>query len=83
MTGVKSPTLNDQVLDLTGEDEDEVSKSSELKNANNSEAKVITAGKSLDDTLEEIDDEITADTEAKKTPSLSTKANITLTAKVE
>ena len=50
----KSPTLNEQVLDLTQDEEDEVQKTT-------SEAEVETASKSLDDTLREIDAEVEAD----------------------
>ncbi|XP_028074888.1 uncharacterized protein LOC114277206 [Camellia sinensis] len=50
----KSLTLNEQVLDLTQDEEDEVQKTT-------SEAEVEISSKSLDDTLREIDAEVEAD----------------------
>ncbi|THF99815.1 hypothetical protein TEA_028007 [Camellia sinensis var. sinensis] len=66
----KSPTLNEQVLDLTQDEENEVQKTT-------SEAEVETANKSLDDTLREID----AKVQAEKSAQLSVKADITPIAK--
>ena len=55
----KSFTLNDQALDLTKDDRDEVSKSASLNKATFG-VKVLTAEKSLDQTLLEINAEIVA-----------------------
>ncbi|GMQ10384.1 hypothetical protein CsSME_00053404 [Camellia sinensis var. sinensis] len=73
------PTLNDQVMDLTEENEVEVSKSTSSKKANTSEAEIAVVGKSLDETLKEI----VVDAEAKNGIALPTKANTLLNAEVE
>ncbi|CAL5418932.1 unnamed protein product [Camellia sinensis] len=75
----KSPTLNDQVLDLTEEDEDEVSKSTSPKKADTFETKITIAAKSLDQTFLEIDAKIAAE----KSTQLSTKVETMPTFKVE
>ncbi|XP_028052400.1 uncharacterized protein LOC114256904 [Camellia sinensis] len=61
--GVKSPTLNEQVLDFTQDDEDEISKSTSPKKAT-TEAEVQAVEKSLDQTLFEIDAEIATEKES-------------------
>ncbi|XP_028054725.1 uncharacterized protein LOC114258917 [Camellia sinensis] len=71
VVGAKSPTLNEQVLDLTQDDNDQVPKAV-------SEAEVKTAEKSLDQTLFEIDAKNVVEKEA----ILPIKADIPPTAKV-
>ncbi|XP_028078898.1 uncharacterized protein LOC114280721 [Camellia sinensis] len=78
--GAKSLTLNDQVLDLTQDEEDEVSKSASPKKTT-SQAEVQTAKKSLDETLLKIDAKIQAEKTVKKTSQLSAKAKTPPTAK--
>ncbi|GMP86566.1 hypothetical protein CsSME_00039297 [Camellia sinensis var. sinensis] len=78
-TGAKSLTLNDQVQNLTEEDEDEVSKSTLPKKANTSKTKITAVAKSLDQTLLEINDEIAAE----KSTKLSVETEIMPTAEVE
>ena len=70
----KSPTLNDQVLDLIEENGDVVSKSTSPNKVGASEAEVIVAEKSSNQTLLEINVEIAAEknilvTEADSTPT--------------
>ncbi|XP_028104877.1 uncharacterized protein LOC114303898 [Camellia sinensis] len=72
--GAKSPTLNEQVLGLTQDEVDEVSKSASPKTTA-SEAEVQTAEKSLDQTFLEIDAEIEAEKTAEKLSQLSTEAD--------
>ncbi|XP_028100537.1 uncharacterized protein LOC114299907 [Camellia sinensis] len=67
----KSPTLNDQVLDLIGENEDEVPKSASPKKTT-SEAEVQAVEKSLEETLLEIDAKIQADKSAQLTAEVET-----------
>ncbi|GMQ10388.1 hypothetical protein CsSME_00053406 [Camellia sinensis var. sinensis] len=81
--GAKSPTLNDQVMNLTEKDEVEVSKSTTSKKADTSKAEIAVAGKSLDDTLREIDEEIATDAKAENGTTLSTKADTLPNAEVE
>ncbi|XP_028054184.1 uncharacterized protein LOC114258426 [Camellia sinensis] len=69
----KSPTLNDQILDLTEEDGDEVSKSTSPKKVNTSETEITTATKSLD-----IDTELTT----KKSAQLSAETKTMPTAEI-
>ncbi|GMP47979.1 hypothetical protein CsSME_00015496 [Camellia sinensis var. sinensis] len=62
--GSKSSTLNDQILDLIG-DRNEVSKSSLPKKTIMSEAEVLAAERSVDQTLQEIDAKVAAEVKAK------------------
>ncbi|XP_028074523.1 uncharacterized protein LOC114276886 [Camellia sinensis] len=82
-TETKSPTLNDHVIDLTEEDEDEVSKSTSPQKADTFEAKIAATSKSLEESLKEIDEEIAADIETEKATALSTQANTSPAAEVE
>ncbi|GMP79490.1 hypothetical protein CsSME_00035012 [Camellia sinensis var. sinensis] len=70
--GAKSPTLNEQVFDLTQDEEDEVQKTT-------SEAEVKTTNKSLDNTLCEIDAEV----QAEKSTQLFIEADTTPIAKAD
>ncbi|XP_028097119.1 uncharacterized protein LOC114296988 [Camellia sinensis] len=70
----KSPTLNEQVLDLIQDEEDEVSKSASPKRTA-SEAEVQTAEKSLDQTILEIDAEIEANKTVVKLSQLFAEAD--------
>ncbi|GMP87933.1 hypothetical protein CsSME_00040107 [Camellia sinensis var. sinensis] len=71
------------VLNLTEEDEDKVSKSTSSKKADTSKAEIAATSKSLNETLKEIDEEITVDIETKVVAILSTKVNRLPTAEVE
>ncbi|XP_028098190.1 enolase-phosphatase E1-like [Camellia sinensis] len=66
--GAKSPTLNEQVLDLTHDEEDEVSKGDSAEKTS-SEAPI--AEKSLDETLKEIDPKLTTEKAAEKSSQIS------------
>ncbi|GMP33766.1 hypothetical protein CsSME_00006942 [Camellia sinensis var. sinensis] len=68
--GAKSPTLNEQVLDLTQDEENKLQKTT-------SESEVEIANKSLNDTLREINTEV----QAKKSAQLSAEADTTPIAK--
>ncbi|XP_028092147.1 uncharacterized protein LOC114292393 [Camellia sinensis] len=68
--GTKSPTLNEQFLDLTHDEEDEVSKGASAVKTS-SEAPI--AEKSLDQTLKEIDVELAAEKAAEKSFQMSSK----------
>ncbi|CAL5442310.1 unnamed protein product [Camellia sinensis] len=72
--GAKSSTLNKQVLDLTQDEENEVSKSASPKRAI-SEAEVQTTEKSLDQTLLQIDAEIEVERIAEKLSQLSAEVD--------
>ncbi|XP_028079138.1 enolase-phosphatase E1-like [Camellia sinensis] len=69
--GAKSPTLNEQVMNLTQEEEDEASKDASPKK---STPEVPIAEKSLDQTLQKIDDELEAEKVAEKCSQLSSRA---------
>ncbi|GMQ05130.1 hypothetical protein CsSME_00050277 [Camellia sinensis var. sinensis] len=77
IAGDESPILNDQVLDLTQDEEMEVSKNASPKANPETEAK--TAEKSLDETLLEIDAEIVAE----KSTTLAPEVEILPTAEVD
>ncbi|XP_028070420.1 uncharacterized protein LOC114272901 [Camellia sinensis] len=61
--GTKSPTLNEQVLDLTHNEEDEVSKGASVEKTS---SETSIAEKSLDQTLKEIDAKLAAEKAAEK-----------------
>ncbi|XP_028108505.1 glucosidase 2 subunit beta-like [Camellia sinensis] len=65
--GAKSPALNNQVLDLTEDNDDEVSKTSSSTKKGDSS----TTDKIIEETLKEIDEEITVEIEAEKTATHS------------
>ncbi|XP_028070272.1 uncharacterized protein LOC114272752 [Camellia sinensis] len=75
----KSPTLNDQVLDLTHDEEEDLVYKGASPKQTTSEAEVQAAEKSLDQTLSEIDTEIVAEKET----ILPTEVDTTPTAEVE
>ncbi|XP_028110988.1 chromatin modification-related protein EAF7-like [Camellia sinensis] len=70
-TRVKSLTLNEQVLDLTQDEENEVSKGASPKKT---ASEVPIAEKSLDQTLQEIDAEHEVENAAEKISHLSSRA---------
>ncbi|THG11012.1 hypothetical protein TEA_028828 [Camellia sinensis var. sinensis] len=71
----KSPTLNDQVLDLTEKDDDEVSKSTSPNKAEVSKAKILAVEKSLDQTLQEIDAEVALEADSRKSQNDEAQAS--------
>ncbi|GMP33153.1 hypothetical protein CsSME_00006597 [Camellia sinensis var. sinensis] len=78
--GAKSPTLNDQVLDLTQDEEDEVSKGAFSQKTT---SEVPIAEKSIDQTLQEIDAELEAEKVADKFSQLSSRGETQSAANAE
>ncbi|CAL5399489.1 unnamed protein product [Camellia sinensis] len=68
--GAKSPTLNEQVLDLTQDEEDKVSKDAAPEKTT-SDAPI--AEKSIDQTLQKIDAELAAKKAAGKSSQMSSE----------
>ncbi|XP_028084029.1 uncharacterized protein LOC114285204 [Camellia sinensis] len=78
-TDAMSPTLNEQVLDLTQDEEDDLASKGASPKPTTTEAEVQCAEKSLDQTLLEINAKIAA----KKNAMMPTKADTTPIAEVE